>query len=102
MGFFHRPVGGNGGGGTPSSGSTVTNYSKNITANEWALVSSGDYSGLYKATVIHNLKSTNLITSIYEDNKISMVNVINILNENSIEVYNDEVVECKIVINSGV
>ena len=95
MGFFFKPVCGNADG-------TVVSYSKNISASEWTLVDSGDYSGLYKATVIHNLKSTNLITSIYEDNKISMVNVINILNENSIEVYNDEVVECKIVINSGV
>lgn len=65
------------------------------------LVDSGDYSGMYKATITHNLKSTNLITSIYENNKISMVNVINILDENSIEVYNDESIECKIVINAG-
>ena len=67
MGFFHRPVGGNGGGGTPSGGSIVANYSKNIAVNEWALVSGGDYSGLYKVTITHNLNSTNLIMAIYEN-----------------------------------
>ena len=96
-GFFNIVGGSNG-----STSVSSPNYSKNILVGDWMLVDSGDYSGMYKAIVIHNLKSTNLITSIYEDNKISMVNVINILNENSIEVYNDEVVECKIVINSGV
>lgn len=97
-GFFNNIVGGSKGGTSISS----PNYSKSILVGDWTLIDSGDYSGLYKATVTHSLKSTNLITSIYENNKISMVNVINILNENSIEVYNDEAIECKIVINAGV
>lgn len=96
-GFFNIVGGSNG-----STSVSSPNYSKNILVGDWVLVDSGDYSGMYKATITHNLKSTNLITSIYENNKISMVNVVNILNENSIEVYNDEVIECKIVINAGV
>ena len=78
MGFFHRPVGGNGGGGTPSGDSIVANYSKNIAVNEWALVSGGDYSGLYKVTITHNLNSTNLIMAIYENGIKYMVNITNI------------------------
>ena len=101
MGFFHRPVGGNGGGGTPSGGSIVANYSKNIAVNEWALVSGGDYSGLYKVTITHNLNSTNLIMAIYENGIEYMVNITNIVNSNSIDIYNDEAINCRIVINSG-
>ena len=97
MGFFFKPPIGGG-----STGGTVANYSKNISANEWTLVDSGDYSGMYKATVIHNLNSKELIVAVYENGVSSMVNVVNILNENSIEVYNDEAINCKIVINAGV
>ena len=98
MAGFFNIVGGSKGSTNVSS----PNYFKNILVGDWTLVDSGDYSGMYKATITPNLKSTNLITSIYENNKISMVNVVNILNENSIEVYNDESIECKIVINAGV
>ena len=72
-----------------------------ITTNEWILVSSGDYSGLYKVTITHNLNSTNLIMAIYENGIESMVNITNIVNSNSIDIYNDEAINCKIVINSG-
>ena len=98
MAGFFNIVGGSKGSTNVSS----PNYFKNILVGDWTLVDSGDYSGMYKVTITHNLKSTNLIISIYENNKISMVNVVNILNENSIEVYNDESIECKIVINAGV
>ena len=99
MGFFFKPpIGGNGGG---STGGTVANYSKNISASEWTLIDSGDYSGLYKATVIHNLNSRELIVAIYENGVSSMVDIVNIIDTKTIDIYNDETIDCKIVINSG-
>ena len=96
MGFFFKsPIGGNGGG---STGGTVANYSKNISASEWTLVDSGDYSGMYKATVIHNLNSKELIVAVYENGVSSMVNIVNIVDSNTTEIYNDEAINCKTVI----
>ena len=91
MGFFFKPVGGN-------TGGLATNYSKNISASEWTLVDSGDYSGLYKATVIHNLNSRELIVAIYENGVSSMVDIVNIVDSNTTEIYNDEAINCKTVI----
>lgn len=102
MGFFHRPVGGCGGGETSSSGNTNKNYSKNISASEWILVNNGDYVGMYKKTITHNLNSTDLIIAIYQNGIESMVDVIDIVNSNTIDIYNDEAINCKIVINSGI
>lgn len=93
MGFFFKPPIGGG-----STGGTVANYSKNISASEWTLIDSGDYSGMYKATVIHNLNSKELIVAVYENGVSSMVNVVNIVDSNTTEIYNDEAINCKTVI----
>ena len=99
MGFFFKPpVGGNGGG---STGGTVANYSKNISASDWTLVDSGEYSGVYKTTITHNLNSKELIVAIYQNGVSSMVDIINIIDEKTIDVHNDKAIDCKIVINGG-
>ena len=79
-----------------SLGSNLTvikNFKKLIAIENWTL--SGD---LYSTEVEHNLSSDNLMVSVYKDSTAMSNNSIEIINSNTIKIYNNEPMNCKVVI----
>lgn len=66
---------------------------KDIVMANWTLNGSE-----YSTQVIHNLGTDNLIISIYKDNTSMSMNNVEIINANTIKIYNDSAINCKVVL----
>lgn len=66
---------------------------KNITTADWTL--SDD---MYTANVVHNLGTDSLLVSIYKDNIELSMNNVQIIDENTIKIFNDTAINCKVVL----
>lgn len=73
-------------------------YSKDITDTEWSLNST---TGLYSITITHNkqIPIDSIITSFYHSDEAIILDY-KIIDENNIEIYSDEAIEVKLVLNS--
>ena len=66
---------------------------KNITTADWTL--SDD---MYTANVVHNLGTDNLLVSIYKDAIELSMNNVQIIDKNTIKIFNDTAINCKVVL----
>lgn len=66
---------------------------KNVIISDWTLIGNE-----YTTNVTHNLRTDNLTISIFKDNTSLSMNNIEIIDSNTIKIYNGEPMNCKIVI----
>lgn len=57
--------------------------------------------GGFIATVNHGLKTKALIVNVYDENGNSVLGCITLKDDNTLEIYNDEAINCTVVINRG-
>lgn len=73
----------------------IKNFKKLVAQENWVL--SGNE---YVTEIQHNLSSDELMISIYKDSVAMSMNNVEIVNSNTIKIYNDEPMNCKVVILS--
>ena len=73
----------------------IKNFKKLISSENWMLSN-----GIYTTEVQHNLSSDDLMISVFKDSVAMSMNSVEIVNSNSIKIYNDTPMNCKVVILS--
>lgn len=79
--------------GISSNLGNVKQVAKDIIIANWTLSGAE-----YTTEVTHNLGTDNLLVSIYKDNIYSSMNNIEIINANTIQIFNDTAINCKVVL----
>lgn len=79
--------------GISSNLGNVKQVAKDIIIANWTLSGAE-----YTTEVTHNLGTDNLLVSIYKDNIYSSMNNIQIINANTIQIFNDTAINCKVVL----
>lgn len=79
--------------GISTGSGNIKQMIKDVVIANWT--SSGNE---YSTQVTHNLGTDNLIISIYEDNVSMAMNNVEIVNANTIKIYNDSAINCKVVL----
>lgn len=91
MGFFQTTY------GKPTFPNTVPNKVVSLTTENFVPQPTGGF----VATVNHGLGSQSLIVNVFDDNKKSIMGCVTLKDDNTLEVYNEEAINCTVVINRG-